>query len=489
MRRFIAAVALVVATALPLMQQSALGAPAASVLSAASAASAASAVSAVSGGRLRVELADGSQGPLTVAGVGTYRGAVEFDGVRGALSLVNTVGLEDYLRGVAEVPSTWPAAALEAQAVAARTYALWHMLVYHGRSRWPGTDADICANDACQVYRGVDNDRRLNAAAWDAAVSATAGEVLLWKGLVIQSMYSSSNGGQSVSGGVPWLPSAADPDDAASPLHHWTWTAPVAAFAPVLGISPTGLVGLRTTAGSVVATVQQQGSAPTEQTVDPGQFRSSVNHQLAPPTGLPLALPSSRYALTTDPSGNVTVDGGGWGHGVGMSQYGALGKARTGLSSAAILAAYYGPARPVRFSADQLNTAIRVLLAQNVSAASVTGAGPLRVVDGRGKVLGLAPGGVLSVHSSGNGVVADNVSPPAGVPGPGTATTRPAPHVVRNGPPSHLVAAGVPGTKAVASTRHRLKPVILASAAAILLVVAGATGRAATRGRRLPSSR
>jgi stage II sporulation protein D len=447
-----------------------------------------------SGSRLRVELADGSGGPVTVPGLGSYQGAIELNAVGGAVSVVNDVKVDDYLRGISEVPPTWPPAALQAQAIAARTYVVWHMLVNRGRSRWPGTDADICATDACQVYRGLQNEQR---AAWDAAVTATSSQVLLWKGLVIEAMYSSSNGGRSVSGGVPWLPSVDDPDDAASPLHHWTWTAPAAAFGPALGVSPPATVtAVRTTANGVVATLQQPGSGPVEQSFEAASFRTSVNRQMGVPQGLPLPLPSGRFSVWTDAAGVVTVDGGGWGHGIGMSQYGALGKARRGLSAAAILASYYGPARPVALGAGHNAPDVRVLLAEKAPGASVTAAGPLRVVDGRGKVLGVSPGGAVNVRPGSGGVVADGLVPwaplssarpqPVKAPASGTVaapTTTAAPRLAEAAAaPSHLVAAGLPG--AHRPTRRLFKPALTAAAAAALLAVVGATGRTAT-GRRV----
>ncbi|HEX2064997.1 MAG TPA: SpoIID/LytB domain-containing protein, partial [Acidimicrobiales bacterium] len=73
--------------------------------------------------RLRVEsLVPGT--PLGVAGVGEFRGALELVRSGGGIALVNEVGLEDYVRGIAEVPSSWPMEALKAQAIAARTYGL-----------------------------------------------------------------------------------------------------------------------------------------------------------------------------------------------------------------------------------------------------------------------------------------------------------------------------------------------------------------------------
>jgi hypothetical protein len=119
------------------------------------------------------------------------------------------------------------------------------------------------------------------------------------------------------------------------------------------------------------------------------------------------------------------------------------------------------------------------------------------VIDGRGKVVGFALGGVVTVHTGGKGVVADGVSPPTSLPRPSQVaqgqaapvTSRPPSHGVPNGPPSHLVAAGLPGTKLLAPPHHRVTRAVLALAVGIFAVVVGATGWVATRRYRLPGTR
>src|SRR5687768_16598263 len=65
--------------------------------------------------------------PLTVAGSGDYRGVIELRGAGRAVAVINEVGLDDYVKGVSEVPVRWPIEAQKAQAIAARTYALYQM--------------------------------------------------------------------------------------------------------------------------------------------------------------------------------------------------------------------------------------------------------------------------------------------------------------------------------------------------------------------------
>jgi SpoIID/LytB domain protein len=157
-----------------------------------------------------------------------YRGSITarwstVDGMRA----INNLPLEDYLRGVVprESPSGWPAAALRAQSVAARTYA--HR--YRSASRAGGNTFDICGTTTCQVYEG--NAGRSSpggslddheVASTDAAIAATEGEVLLYDSDPILAEYSSSTGGYTAPGSVPYQRAVPDPGDRVSPHHDWS---------------------------------------------------------------------------------------------------------------------------------------------------------------------------------------------------------------------------------------------------------------------------
>lgn len=112
----------------------------------------------------------------------SYRGVIQATGDH-ALRLVNVLDVEDYLRGMAEVPGTWPAAAVQAQAIAARTYALRAMQV----------GGELCDDARCQVYVG----RAGESPGEDAAVAATAKRVLTYKGSLAVAVYSADAGGVS----------------------------------------------------------------------------------------------------------------------------------------------------------------------------------------------------------------------------------------------------------------------------------------------------
>jgi stage II sporulation protein D len=133
--------------------------------------------------------------------------------------IVNVVDLDLYLRGVvpSEMPRSWALEALKAQAVAARSYALSHLHAGGGFDLYPDTRD--------QVYLGIPHE----APSTSAAVNATAGQVVLYKGKVASTYFFSTSGGRTASvqdlypdsPPVPYLVSVADPYDSISPYHDW----------------------------------------------------------------------------------------------------------------------------------------------------------------------------------------------------------------------------------------------------------------------------
>ena len=127
---------------------------------------------------------------------------------------VNTLTMENYLRGVvpSEMPTSWPAQAVRAQAVAARSYAARFQLA-------PRTSVyDLCDTAACQVYRG----RGAETSGGNAAVAATANKVVKYGNSIALTMFSSSNGGHSADGGLPYLVAKADPYDGRMRNQAWS---------------------------------------------------------------------------------------------------------------------------------------------------------------------------------------------------------------------------------------------------------------------------
>ena len=151
---------------------------------------------------------------------GRYRGSLELrPDPAGGLDVLNAVGIDDYARGVVSVESdaSWPLAELEAQAVAARTYAITD--VGH-----PGFD--VYSDTRSQLYVGVAGETP----ATDRAVALTAGQVVTYQGKPVITFYFDTSGGRTESiqnafpGSPPaaWLVSVDDPYDSLSPRHRYT---------------------------------------------------------------------------------------------------------------------------------------------------------------------------------------------------------------------------------------------------------------------------
>jgi stage II sporulation protein D len=146
------------------------------------------------------------------------------------LRLVLVIGMQKYLYGLSEVPSSWPTAALEAQAIAGRTYA-FSKIKRLGQHLTP-CDCAVYDSTVDQAYAG-DGKRIASGQWWDdwkGAVNATKAKVIFYRGAPVQALYSSSSGGhtennENVWGGtpIPYLRGVKDgPDDVgANPNHTW----------------------------------------------------------------------------------------------------------------------------------------------------------------------------------------------------------------------------------------------------------------------------
>jgi SpoIID/LytB domain protein len=144
----------------------------------------------------------------------------------GGMYAINELLMQEYLYGVVprEMPSSWPAEALKAQAVAARTYSAYKK----DYARSQGYPSDICATTSCQSYLGNASaplpggtKTNLEASSTNAAIDATNGKAVLYNNSAILAEYSSSTGGYTAPGNVPYQKAVPDPGDAGSPYHDW----------------------------------------------------------------------------------------------------------------------------------------------------------------------------------------------------------------------------------------------------------------------------
>ena len=283
-----------------------------------------------------------------------YRGRLQARIQGGQLQLLNHVPLETYLASVvgSEMPASWPIEALRAQAVAARTYAL--------KARKPSAPFDVQATTASQMYKGVEAETPSTR----AAVEGTRGLVLTYHDALIDAVFHSSSGGSTESSGnlwqkqLPYLVSVPDFDQA-SPVSEWRQPLDAGllrkAFPEVNGARSIEV--LSTTSTGRISQVRVIGSGG-ELLLSGAQLRSRLGLKSTwvrfEPAGLvvpedPAATPLPQVTLplasevsSLPPVPNLMVAvGRGFGHGIGMSQWGALAMAQRGESFSAILSHYY----------------------------------------------------------------------------------------------------------------------------------------------------
>ncbi len=257
-----------------------------------------------------------------------YRGRVMVTQEGGELVAINYVDLDDYLYSVvgSEMPTSWPQAALQSQAVAARSYALYK------RSRSKNPLYDLGSTTTYQVYKGIEQEHPNTV----TAVDTTAGQVVTYNGSVIEAIFHSSSGGGTEnasdvwSSDVPYLRSVQDFDQG-SPVYSWKETFSLSEFSSKIGgIGQVHTVSTaQLTPGGRVASITFAGSNGTK-TLRGRDVRSV------------LGLRSTRFDIDLNKTAEtITVTGSGFGHGVGMSQWGARSLAEQGWDYERILKHYY----------------------------------------------------------------------------------------------------------------------------------------------------
>lgn len=266
-----------------------------------------------------------------------YRGSLELRHRGAGLTAVNIVPVDDYLLSVVpeEMPTDWPAEALKAQSVAARSFAL------KSRGRHAAEGYDLCTTTHCQLYKGIASEKTAST----AAVRATRGEVLTYGGQPIEALFHTDSGGMTESSEdvwgshVPYLRAVRDTPMGTMP---WTKTVSTADLEKKLAAKGHNIGRLRAVELSPLAV----GRAAKDRTAS-GRVKAMTavgTKGRATLTGTAwrslLGLKSALFdaKLTKD---SVTFTGFGAGHGLGISQWGAKRLAEAGKSYADILHHYY----------------------------------------------------------------------------------------------------------------------------------------------------
>lgn len=342
---------------------------------------------------------------------GPFRVTAETDGV----AVVEEMSLDAYLEGIREVPFSWEQEALAAQVVAARTYLAWTLA--QGRTETgQRIGYDICATAACQVYAGVDAILEEDGDRWRNAVARTSGQILIHNGEPARAFYSSTTGLRTRniediwpgSEPAPYLVGVPSPGED-SPYVTWSWELPELMMERLLneaGVAEGNLSRIvsRTTENGqgpwMIDIVSDSGTV----SMDTWSLRSRINEAASIfPEHLPALRPDGIQYPTTVLSPEYTirrdvrlrqlgmndridpwyvVEGAGWGHLIGMSQFGAQAMAEAGSTYQEILAHYYGGLTPTPgdgFLPEQ----VAVALAIGNESARITSDLPLQVtVDG-----------------------------------------------------------------------------------------------------------
>lgn len=274
--------------------------------------------------------------PGTASWIGNrpYRGAIEVvpdSVVPGTVNAINLVMIDDYLKGVlpSEMIPDWELEALKAQAIAARSYAIAN----YGRRRDRGFD--LFATVADQVYGGLKAEKPHT----NQAVDETRWQIMTYQNRPVSAYFHASAGGmtdhiEKIWGfDAPYIRPRQDYDQAA-PKAHWRKLVPKfvleRALAPFkLGIGKLQQIRVASyTPGGRADHVLIQGS-------------QSAVHIDAKVLRFALGLNSTKFDVWKDKAGVFHFQGEGWGHGLGLSQWGARQMAKDGKSAHDILLHYY----------------------------------------------------------------------------------------------------------------------------------------------------
>jgi stage II sporulation protein D len=272
-------------------------------------------------------------GMLTVNG-SPYRGKIVMIRAAGGIDIINVVKLEDYLYGVVpkEMSPQWPPEALKSQAVAARTYALYQ------KEKNRDKDYDVYASTYSQVYGGVGVEKETTT----RAVNDTRGKVLRHRGKLILAYFHANSGGVTEdaknvwTADVPYLKSVRDDFSAQAPNTQWN------KYVDLVSVSRS-LRAKGVDVGTIFEVIPTEISSSGrvrnirirhsrgETTLSGNHFRIKVDPKL---------IKSTLFTIRRSGNG-ITFYGKGYGHGVGMSQWGAYQMATLGHPYANILRYYY----------------------------------------------------------------------------------------------------------------------------------------------------
>ncbi|HOF32711.1 MAG TPA: SpoIID/LytB domain-containing protein [Spirochaetota bacterium] len=277
-------------------------------------------------------LLESSDGIIGVNGV-KYRGSLIIRKIANRIEVCNRISLEDYLKGVVscEMSGNWHIEALKAQAVAARTYAVYFL------NKKSNINYDLDCTTSFQVYKGYSSESKSG----NTAVDKTSGLIMTYDGEPVLSFFHSTCGGWTSDNGnvwsgknLPYLKRIKCEYCSDSPKYEWKEKISVSEIKSLLEKNgkQTGKIksiNLKRSSERVITVIIRHSSG--EIVLSGNEFRRIIGAERL----------RSLYFTTSISGKNIVFDGKGWGHGVGMCQYGAKKLAEKGKDYSFILKYYY----------------------------------------------------------------------------------------------------------------------------------------------------
>lgn len=263
-----------------------------------------------------------------------YFGGVRVNKNKGALTVINLIPVEEYLRGVVpeEMSISFQPEALKAQAVAARSFTLKNI----GRHKADGYD--LCDNTHCQTYEGISSTSPTT----DKAIADTRGEILYFNGAAAMTNFHTDSGGMTESSENVWgtkIPYLQPVEELNKQTQEWTVTLTKTDFSERMGANFGSLQSISLSnllIGKSAADRTQSGRVKFALVAGSKKTVKMTGNEMRSK----FSLPSTLFNVKVQ-SGEVIFEGFGRGHGVGMSQYGANAYAQAGWTYDKILKHYY----------------------------------------------------------------------------------------------------------------------------------------------------
>ena len=256
---------------------------------------------------------------------------------RTGLTVVNYVLVEDYLYGVVpkEMPPSWNVEALRAQSVAARTFAL------KNRKRHSAEGFDLCSTSHCQVYEGMPAETRMTT----EAVDSTRGEVLFYKGTIMDALFHADSGGMTESSEYVWgspVPYLRAVTEVQMQTQPWNRTISMSEFAQKLEKNGRAIGALKEVRLSPLTVGKGSSDRSPSGRVRSAEFVGTKGRITLSGNELrsTFSLPSTLFSICVGKT-DINFSGYGSGHGLGLSQWGAKAFADKGKSYKDILFHYY----------------------------------------------------------------------------------------------------------------------------------------------------